>query len=387
MSTLPRSDLASNQKRDPGFAPIRRGILEHWSTLSGNAAKLYIWFHLTAFWQDQKRGLVEASFDDMARGNGWSLKVLRRAIEELEAKPFIEVERAPNQHGLTRVKILKYDREEYDSAPTLRGSSNEIAPSPADSLAPTLQGSSEGRSKPAISQSQHGLRAPKKSKNKRREEHDAVRRPIDAELRHASNSFSPQKRKQNLESRLLEKGLKNETLLNHNLDEDEHAAFAAIGYKPRDLRKLADGFVNAVEVMVDKHKGTEISPGNLCSKIIDYCVAQQEGCKKLGASASDYYWPPDFQEHRDQLRAQERAQKKLRDARCTATKEHRRVEERPKRSTGEERAARVREAGKVLRDPSHLPAGIRDLLSPGPTERNSDSLVRKWLEAPDPNRT
>ncbi len=94
----------SREKRDPGFVKIRRGLLAHLPGMSSNAAKLYLWFHLKASWQPPKRGRVEASFDDMARGNGWSLKTLQRTIEELETMPFIEVERATNQYELTRIK-------------------------------------------------------------------------------------------------------------------------------------------------------------------------------------------------------------------------------------------------------------------------------------------
>lgn len=168
----------SREKRNPGFAPIRRGLLEHWPSMSANARSFYVWLHLSAYWQDgPKRGAVEASFEDMARANGWSLKVLRGAIEELEAKPYVEVDRAANQHELTRIKILKYDREESESAPSLQGSSSEVGTSLAPSLAPSLQGSSEGRSKPAEPQNLNGLHAPKKVKKLRSKEkvsHDGL---------------------------------------------------------------------------------------------------------------------------------------------------------------------------------------------------------------------
>lgn len=168
----------SREKRNPGFAPIRRGLLEHWPSMSANARSFYVWLHLTAYWQDgPKRCWVEASFDDMERANGWSLKVLRGAIEELEAKPYIAVDRAANQHELTRIKILKYDCEESESAPSLQGSSSDVGTSLAPSLAPSLQGSSEGRSKPAEHQNLKGLHAPKKVKKLRSKEkvsHDGL---------------------------------------------------------------------------------------------------------------------------------------------------------------------------------------------------------------------
>ena len=318
MATLPRSDHASNQKRNLGFAPIRRGLLEHWSAMSVNARAFYIWLHLKAEFKGPRRGSVEASFDDMARGNRWSLKTTQRTIEELEHDGYVKVKRATNQYELTRVRILKFDPEESTSAMDKFDRSNKDG---VDCAVDKFDCTTD-RSKPSNMQSNQNLHPPKKVKELNNKiitsDDDAVRRPFDAVLHSSPTSFSPMKRKQNLEERLLEKGLKNRTLLDNNLDEEERAAFAAIGYMPRDIRKLAAGFVYAVEEMVDKHKGTGISPGNLCSKIIDHCQAQQECCKKLGASASDYYWPPDFQDHRDRLRAQERAQEKSASVRRSA---------------------------------------------------------------------
>ena len=89
-----------------------RGFLPHLRQMSGNAAKLYLFLHLNA--RRPKRA-VEMSFDDMARGNGWSLKTLQRTIEELEAKPYIEVKRATGQHSLTRIVLIPIG-EQSDSA-------------------------------------------------------------------------------------------------------------------------------------------------------------------------------------------------------------------------------------------------------------------------------
>jgi hypothetical protein len=52
----------------------------------------------------------------MARGIGCSTKTIDRAIEELCAKPYIEISFAANQHGRTSIKILKYDTELSGSA-------------------------------------------------------------------------------------------------------------------------------------------------------------------------------------------------------------------------------------------------------------------------------
>lgn len=60
------------------------------------------------------------------------------------------------------------------------------------------------------------------------------------------------------------------------------------------------------------------------------------------------------------------------------------VEEKRKRSTGEERAASVRESAKILTRPDRLSASVRDLLSAGRTDRAVDRAIRAWAKPPDP---
>jgi predicted DNA-binding transcriptional regulator AlpA len=50
-----------------------------------------------------------------------------------------------------------------------------------------------------------------------------------------------------------------------------------------------------------EEKGKYVSPGNLCSKVIDRCLRN----RKKGLDDA-FYWPFDFQEHRDRLREKER---------------------------------------------------------------------------------
>jgi hypothetical protein len=307
----------SSKKRKLGFAPIRRGLLEHLPVMSSNAVKLYLWFHLKAYWSGPRRGYVEASFDDMAHGNGWSYNMVRRTVEELIRKGYIEVACAANQYQLTAIEILNFDLEESDSAVSTdehtKPANNSAVSSGALNAVSTGERSSE-HSKPGNAQSNQELEASKKAKKvkevKNAGNRDAVRRPFDAGLRTVSERFSPKKRRENLESRITEKGFKNETFFNEDLDEDQRAAFAATGYTPRDPQTLSDGFVNAVEVIWGKYKGTDISPGILCTKIIDCCMREQESNKKLGVPESDYYWPPDFGDYRNRLRDQERAHEK-----------------------------------------------------------------------------
>jgi hypothetical protein len=320
MPIISRGNHDSNQKRNLGFVKLRRGLKEHLhrSRMSSNASTLFVWLLLSARHSGPGRGCVEANYEDVMRNLGWTYSMVRRTLDELAEKGYIVVMPAANQHEVTTIRIPKYDIWEDDSAVST-GEQSKIADRSAVSggvlSAVSIGEQSSEQSRPSISRKADELWAPKNAVEVKKEKNccaDSVRRPFDAELRHPSKIFSPKKRKQKLESRLIEKGFKNKSMFTGNLDEDERAAFAATGYTPRDPQKLHDGFVAAVEAMWDKFKDTEISQGNLCSKIIDYCQAQQESCVKLDAPAarSDYYWPPDFQDHRDRLRAQERVQEK-----------------------------------------------------------------------------
>jgi hypothetical protein len=93
----------------------------------------------------------------------------------------------------------------------------------------------------------------------------------------------------------------------HPFGDEEQQAFAEIGYSP-DLTSplLTFGFVTATTIVCDDYRGKGISAGNLCSKIIDYCIREIKTQVKGGLDGSNFYWPPDFQEHRDGFRAKER---------------------------------------------------------------------------------
>jgi hypothetical protein len=117
MKIKPAAPAASSEKRGPGWTPIRRGLRPHLRNMSSNAAKLYLWLHLSAeFSPGPRRGLVEQSYEDIARAIGWSRKKVQRTVGELLSRPYIEVVLATNQHDLTRIKILKYDPDEASPA-------------------------------------------------------------------------------------------------------------------------------------------------------------------------------------------------------------------------------------------------------------------------------
>jgi len=345
------TSAASSEKRDPGFARIRKGLLAHLPGMSGNAVKLYLMLQFKACWFGVKRGWVEASFDDMARWCGWSTKTIQRNLEELETKPYIEVERAANQHELTRIKILKYDLEESTSAVDKSDQSSTVGVDCAlDRALDSAVDSAADKpvhSKPAILQNPQDLQAPKKLKEvkavkeQKKETANAVRRRFDAELladrtplfgkeklqnrleekiestpsiqgeagELHHQSFSSLKRKKKLEARIADKLMETGNTLDRELNADERKAFAFIKYKPINPRNLPGGFVEVVQDVYEDHK-EELSPGNLCSRVIDHCMREQQRhkdrrLKTLGLDPSEYYFPTDFVEHRNRLRAEE----------------------------------------------------------------------------------
>lgn len=315
----------SSGKRDSTFVMVRRGLLrlEHWAALSGNAAKLFVWLLGEAHWSGQKRGWVETTFEDMARANGWSYSTAQRTVKELESKPYIKIERSTNQHKLTRIQILKYDIGEHgsDSAPVKSDHSNlvgpvkidhstESAPVSAPVTGPVNGAVKSDRSNPASPQNQQDLQAPKKLRSKeikKEASRYAVRRPFDAEQRVASlKDFSLSEKRERLAERIATAIHRNGNELDRELDDHEREAFRYIEYEKYLLVYLADGFVTVVGELYEDHKDNLPLPGILCSKIIDRCMSEQKALKTLGMDPSDYYWPPDFQRHRDNLRRRER---------------------------------------------------------------------------------
>jgi hypothetical protein len=309
----------SIEKRNPAFAIIRKGLLAHLQWMSGNAAKFYLMLHLKACWFGPKRGWVEASFDDMARWCGWSTKTLSRTVEELEVQPYIEVERAANQHELTRIRILKYDLDESTSAVDKSVQSSTVGVDSAVDCAVDSAADKSVHSKPTSSQNTQDLQAPKKLKEVKEEKKgnsDAVRRPFDAELHlinPSSKSASRFKKNQNLSARLAAKIQESGYSFSDWADDcekrgygspvsdDERKAFEATQYKPNlESPLLSMDFINAVEDVWEDNREKGLLPGILCSKIIDYCESE----RKRGGGG--YYYPPDFVEHRNKLRARER---------------------------------------------------------------------------------
>jgi hypothetical protein len=140
---------------------------------------------------------------------------------------------------------------------------------------------------------------------------DAVRRPVDAEHHLASRkSFSPSEKKAKLTTRLAKAIRLNGSQFSGGLETEERAvlqaAVNAMRYTAKDSTVITDGFACMLTEVYEKHKNDGTSTGNLCSKVIDRCLSEQKACKTLSSDPSEYYWPPDFQDHRDRLRVEER---------------------------------------------------------------------------------
>ncbi len=348
----------SGEKRDPGFVKLRRGLLPHLGRMSSNATKLYVWLLLSADWRKgPMRGSVVASFADIGRDLRVSSKTLQRAVEELETreKPFISVERAANQYELTQIRIFRYDSCDDTSGVDKSDHSNSIG---MDTAVDTAVDSgvdksdhSDVHSNRSNSLKSKDLRAPKKLeevKNIKREAMDAVRRRFDAELHPSDddlvskvkpktsfetkpNLSEPGKAK--LQSRIADKIAKSkESYAEHITSElsegrphpfgdGKKRAFAELGYhiNIRSADVSWDFVFTACDVC-DDNRGKGISPGNLCSKVIDAISTKRESDLRDGGDGGGYYWPPDFQKHRDALRARERLAEEAARAQTTTSK-------------------------------------------------------------------
>jgi hypothetical protein len=318
----PTSAPASNEKRNLGFVKLRRGLREHLhrSRMSSNGSTLFVWLLLSAYHSGPKRGCVGANIEDLMFGLGWSRSMVKRSLEELASKGYISFDGAANQHELGVIRILKFDVEERDSARFTGEPSKNSDTSAELSARLNAQSASEPStepSNPSNLQSQCDLQVPKNAlevKNKKNEKRNAVRRPFDAELRASSKGFfsSSEKRKKllaNVAAKIREQDdsfgsyieICKKKGYDHPFGRDERKAFEALRYKP-DLQSplLSFDFVMAAVEVCEANEEKGVLPGNLCSKLIDYCDTER---KKNGG----HYYPPDFLTHRNLLRTSERA--------------------------------------------------------------------------------
>jgi hypothetical protein len=159
----PQSNDTSRERRNLGFVKLRRGLKEHLhrSRMSSNASTMFVWLLLSARHSGSTRGSVEANYDDLMRGLGWSSSMVRRTLEELISKGYISVTPAANQHEITVIKILKFDTGEDDSAVLTSEHPKNSAVSTGALRAVFTSEQSTEQSRPYNLQSQRDLQAPK----------------------------------------------------------------------------------------------------------------------------------------------------------------------------------------------------------------------------------
>jgi hypothetical protein len=151
--------------------------------MSSNAVKLYLWLHLKAYFSGPNRGWVEASYGDIASGNGWDSKTLQRAVKELGRKPYIEIQRATNQYELTRIKILKFGIGDRNSAVDKSVHSNPAAVDVGVDSGVDKSDRSAVHSNPFMCLTPRDLQAPKNAVEEKKEEGtDGVRRRFDVPI-------------------------------------------------------------------------------------------------------------------------------------------------------------------------------------------------------------
>ena len=296
-----RKKQEGHSTRYLGYAPIRRGLREHLCKISSNGAKLYLWLHLAAWWKGKKRGTVETTYSIIADELGWNPKMVQRTVGELEKKDYIVVSLASNQHEATTIAIVNYDGKKHTPA-----------------VDTSVQGNTSGMDKDDhsfVHSSVHTKRniprdfkeigVPKKAVESNRKEKD-VRRPT-------STAYSSEEGKKKLETRLARKITRENECLGEFLDSIERdlgrrypdwwswvsAGCKAMSYTLDESSPLvSSGFACAIHTVFRREADKKLLPGILASKVIDCC---QE---------TETLWPPDFQDHRDRLRAEERRQDK-----------------------------------------------------------------------------
>jgi hypothetical protein len=311
-SNVPTPASRSSEKRNFNFVMLRRGFREHLPGMSGNAVKLYVWLHLSAHFSGPKRGCVEASYEDIARSLRWNQKTLQRALTEMELR-YIEIQRAANQYELTTIRIIKYDLE--GSAPAVDKSVQSKSPAVDAGVDSGVDKSvqSDVHSNGPNSENRKELQPTKNAvevKTEKNGKADAVRRLSDPSPKSAARF----KKNQNLSARLAAKIQESGYSFSgwadhcekkgwpHPWNAERRQAFEAMQYKPNlESPLLSMDFVIAVEFVWEENQDKDLPAGILCSKVIDCCERERK------RDGDGNYYPPNFVEHRNQLRARERA--------------------------------------------------------------------------------
>ena len=123
---------------------LRRGLVEHLPRLSANGVKIYIYLLLKVRSVGVDQGVYRTTTRQLAEDLDMNRRAVLNALGELEdlaPKPFIEIERASNQHKLTAYRVLRFDLNAgAESAPAQsRPAGLESAPAPTPAPTPADQ--------------------------------------------------------------------------------------------------------------------------------------------------------------------------------------------------------------------------------------------------------
>lgn len=272
------------------------------------------------------QGLAWPSLRTLAAVTGYGINAVKEARRKLLAIGLIEPveqERLGGRFGLKRFRAFTVARKQAHG---------------------TVASSTVARSTVARKQCQEGSPSegfgfPRENPPREGNQVDAVRRRFDAELHPSTdddlvskakpktsfetkpNPTAPGKAK--LQSRIEARIKKNKECFADWVDSElskgrphpfgasEKRAFTELGY-PINIRSadVSWDFVFIACDVCDENRGKGISPGNLCSKVIDAIAKERKSDVKNGGDGGGHYWPLDFQKHRNALRAQERLAEK-----------------------------------------------------------------------------
>lgn len=304
---------------------IRRGLREHLANMSSNATKLYLWLHLACFWAGPKRATVETTYAIIAEELRWTLKMIQRTVAELQAHGYIQVLFGRNQYESTSIRIVNYNGDERRTAMDIDVHSERFGVDKDDHSFVDDSGLNTVRSKRNNSSQGSGLAGRKNavdgSRNKalrraaahsqRGQQSDNDRGPAGLA---GGGSTSRKRLTQNLAAKIAEKGRSASKLLDYYERKEGNRypqwwieaqqAAAAVGYELDEKSPVVSpDFAWALLEVWEDHCESNLPPGILCTKVIDRCCSE------------NVIWPPDFQDHRDSLRAQEREEE---EERCSA---------------------------------------------------------------------
>lgn len=257
---------------------LSRNILEHWQELSSHGIKLLTWILLSA-----RQARLEASYDDLLRGLGWSRKMLQRAVLELTQKGYIRVTLATNRRSKTLVEVLIDFEEKVSSV------DNGVLTDTQES--------------PAVDKGVHGCNTATAGMDKG--VHSTAVGVDTGVLSTTQESVSGVPADPSLAVPQKSKPLVPPKYLAGELSAVAREVMAYVGFSC-DREYLSRGFIVLLEKFGKRRPWPR--PGVLGSQVINRCLYWQRKRRSEGKNPLLYAWPavPNFQKHTAIVRRNER---------------------------------------------------------------------------------